>query len=105
MPHHNLLWRNELLRRIERFFRSSGYHETAFEETCMNIDANNRKWAMGSLAVLSFLLAAGVTRGTAQNQKPNIVILMTDDTGWNHFVGCLRSRVRFSSVTLRAKDQ
>ena len=51
----------------------------------MNVGANIRRWPMGPIAVLSFFLAAGVTQGMAQNQKPNIVMLMTDDTGWNDF--------------------
>ena len=36
-------------------------------------------------AALSFFVASGVTQGMAQNQKPNVVMLMTDDTGWNDF--------------------
>ncbi len=51
----------------------------------MNVRASIRKWTLGSVAVSSFLLATGVTQVMAQNQKPNVVILMTDDTGWNDF--------------------
>ena len=42
---------------------------------------------LGSLAVLA-AATLGETPATAQEQKrPNIVMLMTDDTGWNDF-GC-----------------
>jgi arylsulfatase len=51
----------------------------------MNLKASIRKWAIRSVAVSSLLLAVGVTQAVAQNQKPNIVMLMTDDTGWNDF--------------------
>ena len=39
------------------------------------------------LAVATFLttMGLGLTSVVAQNQKPNVVILMTDDTGWNDF--------------------
>src|SRR5712664_3336995 len=50
----------------------------------MNVRASIWRWTLGPVAVSS-LLAAGATQGTAQNQKPNIVMFMTDDTGWNDF--------------------
>jgi arylsulfatase A-like enzyme len=50
----------------------------------MNIEANMRKWALGPIVVLSFVLAAGVSQSKAQTKKPNIVVIMTDDVGiWN----------------------
>jgi Sulfatase len=50
----------------------------------MNIEVNNKcKLALVAVSVLS-LLTAG-TIASAQNQKPNVVVLMTDDTGWNDF--------------------
>jgi arylsulfatase A-like enzyme len=44
-----------------------------------------RQLIVGTLAVASFLAAGGATPSSAQNTKPNIVMLMTDDTGWNDF--------------------
>ncbi len=35
----------------------------------MNVTGNLRKWAMGTIAALSFLVAVGVTQGTAQNAE------------------------------------
>src|SRR5271167_3446868 len=50
----------------------------------MNFRAKCQRWALGSLAVLSFLLAAGVNQGTAQTKQPNILVIMGDDIGmWN----------------------
>ena len=43
------------------------------------------KLRLGALAISSLAMACGVTPSFAQNQKPNIVMLMTDDTGWNDF--------------------
>ena len=43
------------------------------------------KLTLGMLVISSFVMAGGVTPSAAQNQKPNIVMLMTDDTGWNDF--------------------
>ena len=48
----------------------------------MNVTGNLRRWAMGTIAALSFLVAAGGTQSTAQNQKPNILFIMGDDIGW-----------------------
>ena len=39
----------------------------------------SRKLAMGALAI------SGVVQSEAQNSKPNVVVLMTDDTGWGDF--------------------
>ena len=47
--------------------------------------AQFRKTALGALTVCSFVLTCGVSPIVAQNSKPNIVMLMTDDTGWNDF--------------------
>src|SRR5262244_631280 len=44
-----------------------------------------RKLALAALAVCSLVLVAGSVPIAAQNSKPNIVMLMTDDTGWNDF--------------------
>jgi len=43
------------------------------------------KLTLGALAISCFVMAGGVTPSFAQNTKPNIVMLMTDDTGWNDF--------------------
>ena len=43
------------------------------------------KLTLGMLAISSFMLAGGAITSAAQNSKPNIVMLMTDDTGWNDF--------------------
>jgi arylsulfatase len=51
----------------------------------MNVKASIRKWDIWPVAVSCFLLVVGVHQAVAQNQKPNIVMLMTDDTGWNDF--------------------
>ena len=50
----------------------------------MRFGANCRKWSTGPLAVLCFLLVAGVCQGTAQTKQPNILVIMGDDIGmWN----------------------
>jgi arylsulfatase A-like enzyme len=50
----------------------------------VSFGARSRKWAFGAIAVLSFLLAAGVNQGTAQTKQPNILVIMGDDIGmWN----------------------
>src|ERR1039458_4296165 len=52
----------------------------------MDLGASVRKAALGALAISSFLLATGGAQIAAQTaDKPNIVMLMTDDTGWNDF--------------------
>ncbi|MGB9203708.1 MAG: arylsulfatase [Terriglobales bacterium] len=51
----------------------------------MNSATSVRKLALGALAISSFLLAGGAVPAAAQNDKPNVVMLMTDDTGWNDF--------------------
>ena len=40
-----------------------------------------------ALICVTFLttMGLGVRTSSGQNQKPNIVVLMTDDTGWNDF--------------------
>ena len=50
----------------------------------MNLISKRRKWAIGSIAALIFLMVAGVSRGTAQTKQPNILVIMGDDIGmWN----------------------
>jgi arylsulfatase A-like enzyme len=48
----------------------------------MNFQTKSRRWTVGSFAVLSFLLAIGVSQGVAQAKKPNIIVIMGDDIGW-----------------------
>src|SRR5271157_6410008 len=48
----------------------------------MDLGANVRKLMLGALAISSWLLASGAVPCAAQDSKPNIVMLMTDDTGW-----------------------
>src|SRR5882757_5511728 len=50
----------------------------------MNLIARHFKWAIGSIAALTFFFVAGVCQGTAESKKPNIVVIMGDDIGmWN----------------------
>ena len=52
----------------------------------MDLGAGVRKLTVGALAISGCLLAAGGTPVAAQTaDKPNVVMLMTDDTGWNDF--------------------
>ena len=51
----------------------------------MDFRANIQRWFLGSLSVSSLWLLGAAIPIVAQNAKPNIVILMTDDTGWNDF--------------------
>ncbi|MGC1293836.1 MAG: arylsulfatase [Alloacidobacterium sp.] len=46
---------------------------------------NIQRWFLGSLSVSSMLLLGAAIPSVAQNSKPNVVVLMTDDTGWNDF--------------------
>src|SRR6201989_3187321 len=48
----------------------------------MNVRASIKKWVAGSMAALGLFLAAGVTPGMAQAQKPNILFIMGDDISW-----------------------
>jgi arylsulfatase len=45
---------------------------------------NTRNLLLGSLTALAVMTAAN-TEASAQQKRPNIVMLMTDDTGWNDF--------------------
>ncbi len=50
----------------------------------MNFRVMSRKWAVGTMAALNFLLVAGLTQGAAQTKQPNILVIMGDDIGmWN----------------------
>jgi arylsulfatase A-like enzyme len=51
----------------------------------MDLGAGIRKLTMGALAISGIMLAGAAVPSAAQNTKPNIVMLMTDDTGWNDF--------------------
>jgi arylsulfatase A-like enzyme len=52
----------------------------------MDLGANVRKVALSALAISSCLMVGGAIPSAAQTaDKPNIVMLMTDDTGWNDF--------------------
>ena len=54
----------------------------------MSVRASFQRTATLAAAVASFLLAGGnvIASGQASaTQRPNIVMLMTDDTGWNDF--------------------
>jgi arylsulfatase A-like enzyme len=50
----------------------------------MNLIAKRRRWSIGPIAALIFLLAAGATQAKAQTKQPNILVIMGDDIGmWN----------------------
>src|ERR1035441_2092941 len=51
----------------------------------MDFGASVRKLTLGALAISSFMLAGGAVPSAAQTtQKPNIVVIMSDDVGiWN----------------------
>ncbi len=51
----------------------------------MDLGAGVRRVTLGALAISSLVLAGGAVPSAAQNTKPNVVMLMTDDTGWNDF--------------------
>src|SRR5450755_4978465 len=51
----------------------------------MELGIGIRKLTRCALAISSFLLAGGAIPSAAQDTKPNIVMLMTDDTGWGDF--------------------
>ena len=40
---------------------------------------------VGSAAIAALFAVASVSPAQAQAKRPNIVMLMTDDTGWNDF--------------------
>ena len=45
---------------------------------------STRNLLLGTLASLAAVIVAGAP-ATAQQKRPNIVMLMTDDTGWQDF--------------------
>ena len=54
----------------------------------MDLGASSRRVAAGVMAMSGCLLLSSAAIATAQtptSQRPNIVMLMTDDTGWNEF--------------------
>jgi len=45
-----------------------------------------RKFALGAMAICGLMMTgAGSATAQSTNSRPNIVMLMTDDTGWNDF--------------------
>ena len=51
----------------------------------MDFGAGVRKVALGALAISSFMLASGAAPVVAQDKKPNVVMLMSDDVGWGDY--------------------
>jgi arylsulfatase len=55
------------------------------KEKKMQLEVGFRRLLLAALALFSLVLAGGSVPIAAQSSKPNIVMLMTDDTGWNDF--------------------
>src|SRR5271170_2462967 len=53
--------------------------------TDMDSAIASKKLTVCTIAFSSLFLTCGANKAEAQTTKPNIVILMTDDTGWNDF--------------------
>src|SRR6516164_2111952 len=68
---------------MPRLAEAGRQHSTKERE--MQREAGLRKLLLGILVLSSLVLAGSVVPSAAQNSKPNIVMLMTDDTGWNDF--------------------
>ena len=51
----------------------------------MDFGASVRKLTLGALAVSSFLVGVGAVPAAAQDKKPNVVMLMSDDVGWGDY--------------------
>ena len=51
----------------------------------MNFCKPTLQWLLGAVAVSAFATVCAVAQNAPTSSKPNIVMLMTDDTGWNDF--------------------
>ena len=51
----------------------------------MNFRKPTFQWMLGAVAVSTFTAVCAVAQNAPTSSKPNIVMLMTDDTGWNDF--------------------
>ena len=51
----------------------------------MNSCKPTLQWLLGAVAVSAFATVCAVAQNAPTSSKPNIVMLMTDDTGWNDF--------------------
>src|SRR6476620_10368300 len=51
----------------------------------MNFRKPTFQWMLEAVAVSTFTAVCAVAQNAPTSSKPNIVMLMTDDTGWNDF--------------------
>ena len=51
----------------------------------MDLGASVRKLTLGALAASSLFVGVGATPVEAQNKKPNVIMLMSDDVGWGDY--------------------
>jgi hypothetical protein len=51
----------------------------------MTLEVSVRKATLYAVAAFSLFLIGSAAKAVAQTDKPNIVVLMTDDTGWGDF--------------------
>jgi arylsulfatase A-like enzyme len=70
----------------------------------MSLDAFVRKLTLGALAISSFLSAVGAIPSAAQNSKPNIVVVMSDDVGWFNIGARTPNLDKLSSEGMRFTD-